>query len=306
MIQYMAEPLYISAYQNGTLQNKIDSLEEIISSCTLCPHRCKINRRKESSGYCNSSVMPIVSSYAVHQGEEPPITGYHGSGTIFFTNCNLNCIFCQNCDISQMHYGQEITYNRLSDMMIELQEQGCHNINFVSPTHMMYAIVKALPGAIEQGLRIPLVYNSGGYDSLETLKIAEDLFDIYLPDFKFMDEKLSYSLSNARYYSRYARMAIMEMYEQVGNLKMDNAGVAVKGLLVRHLILPGYIQNSKEVIKFLSGISKEIFVNVMDQYHPEYRATEDIHLTRPISRKEYEEVVQYAIELGMRNINRFD
>jgi putative pyruvate formate lyase activating enzyme len=170
----------------------------------------------------------------------------------------------------------------------------------------MYAIVKALPRAIEQGLNIPLVYNSGGYDSIETLKIAEDLFDIYLPDFKFMDEKLSYSLSNARYYSRFARIAIQEMYTQVGNLKMDDTGVALRGVLVRHLILPDYIRNSKEVIEFLAGISKEMYVNVMDQYHPEYRASEDIHLTRPISPEEYEEVVQYAIDLGMKNINRFD
>ena len=302
----MKYPSYIRAYKDGTLLQKINEVEKIVESCTLCPHACKINRRKEISGYCNSSIFPVISSFSPHMGEEPPITGYKGSGTIFFTHCNLNCIFCQNCDISQLGKGEEISYDELSDIMIQLQQLGCHNINFVSPTHMMLPIVKALPRAIENGLRIPLVYNSGGYDSLRTLEITEGLFDIYLPDFKFMDEKLSFSLSNARFYPKYAGMAIREMYRQVGILKTDNYGIAEKGLLIRHLVLPGYANNSKKVIEYLSGISVKLHINIMDQYHPEYRASENANLVRRITKEEISEVIEFAQSLGMENINKFE
>lgn len=296
-------PSYIELYKNGELEKRINKLFSFLASCKICPHHCKVDRFHSKDGYCSTGVLPIVASYNAHFGEEPPITGYHGSGTIFFSNCNLKCMFCQNCDISQLHHGREISYDDLSTIMIDLQNKGCHNINLVTPTHIIHAILNALPKAIEKGLKIPLVYNSGGYDSPEIISMLEGIIDIYMPDVKYMDEKLAYRLSKAKRYPQIAKMVIYEMYRQVGDLQTNELGIATKGLLIRHLILPGYICNSKGVMDFLKTVSPNLYVNIMDQYHPEYLALQDNNLTRRITLDEYNEVVEYAKNIGMQHIN---
>lgn len=295
-------PSYLELYESGRLKKVAEKLEEIATHCTLCPHECGIDRRNFRSGRCRSGLLPIVSSWNAHFGEEPQLVGRRGSGTIFFTNCNLACIFCQNYDISHLGDGREVSYRDLAMMMLSLQGRGCHNINFVTPTHMIYAIVKSLIIAIPLGLRLPLVYNSGGYDSVETLRIVRGIFDIYMPDFKYSDEKTALKLSGAENYPEIARKALTEMYEQVGDLKIDDSGVAYRGLLVRHLVLPNNLSGTSEVIDFLSGLSKKIFLNIMDQYRPVYRASEHPDLRRRVAFQEIDEAVRYARKKGMTRI----
>ncbi len=292
-------PSYIALNQSGELKKRIEEAAIICSKCSLCPHSCGVDRTICSDGYCNSSIKPVIASAGPHFGEEPPLVGVYGSGTIFFSNCNLQCIYCQNCDISQMQSGEEFTYEELASIMLNLQQQGCHNINLVTPTHMVYPILNALNLAIDRGLQIPIVYNSGGYDSIKTLKLLDGIVDIYMPDFKYFDEKTGYSLSNAKYYPQIAMMAITEMFRQVGELKVDENEIAYKGLIVRHLILPGYLEQSRKIIDFIAGLSKNIYFNIMNQYRPEYRAVENSNLTRQVSREEYEEILQYAATKGL-------
>jgi putative pyruvate formate lyase activating enzyme len=294
------EPSYKSIYQKGELDLRIKEIAKIYKQCTLCPHECKTDRSNDNSGNCGSGMLPVVSSASPHYGEEPPLVGYHGSGTIFFTNCNLHCIYCQNYDISQMHAGQEISYADLADIMIALQNRGCHNINFVTPTHMIYPILKALKIAIEKGLDIPLVYNSGGYDSVKTLRLLNGIIDIYMPDIKYFNEYTGSELSKAKSYPQMSQKAISEMHRQVGDLMLDENGIAYRGLLIRHLVLPSHTDESKEIVKFVLNLSENTYLNIMDQYRPEYRAFEDSTLTRRITSEEYREVVNYAKELGLK------
>jgi putative pyruvate formate lyase activating enzyme len=294
------QPSYIELHKTGELRKRIEEVEKICTKCSLCPHHCYIDRRTCSDGYCHSSLKLVIASAGPHFGEEPPLIGHHGSGTIFFTNCNLTCIYCQNCDISQLHNGKEITCDELASVMIDLQERGCHNINFVTPTHMVYPILKSLDIAVEKGLCVPIVYNSGGYDSIKTLKILDGIVDIYMPDFKYFDEETGFSLSNARYYPQIAGMAITEMFRQVGELKTDADGIAYRGLIVRHLLLPGYFDESRKIINFIAGLSNNIYLNIMDQYRPEYKAIENSNLTRRITREEYFEILAYAREQGFK------
>lgn len=297
------KPSYISLYENGVLEGRLEAIEELIAGCRLCPHQCGIDRRVSKSGNCQSGLLPIVSSWNPHFGEEAPLVGKRGSGTIFFTNCTLSCIFCQNYDISHLGYGKEISYNDLALMMISLQQRGCHNINFVTPTHMVYAIVKALILAVPLGLHLPLVYNSGGYDSAETLQLLNGIFDIYMPDFKYADASHGHELSGVEDYPDIARMAITEMHDQVGDLKLDEGGVAYKGLLVRHLVLPQNLAGTQQVIDFLCTISKLTYLNIMDQYHPVYRAAECPALKRRITVQEFDEAVLYAQRAGMTRLD---
>jgi putative pyruvate formate lyase activating enzyme len=225
--------------------------------------------------------------------------GRKGSGTIFFTNCNMSCIFCQNYDISQLGYGKEVTCRDLAGMMLSLQEQGCHNINFVTPTHMVHAIVEALLIAVPAGLHLPLVYNTGGYDSVSTLKILNGVFDIYMPDFKYADADTAYKLSGIKDYPAKAWSAISEMHQQVGDLKIDGSGVAQRGLLVRHLVLPNGLAGTHRVVDLLSGLSKNTYLNIMDQYRPEYRAHECPDLRRRATLQEFDEACRYARGAGM-------
>jgi putative pyruvate formate lyase activating enzyme len=245
----------------------------------------------------------MISSAGPHFGEEAPLVGRGGSGTIFFTNCNLGCIFCQNYDISHLGQGREVSYRELALTMLSLQERGCHNINFVTPTHMVHGIVKALVLAVPMGLQVPLVYNSGGYDSVETLKLLQGVFDIYMPDFKYWDEEISYNLSGVRNYPQVARDALREMFGQVGDLEIDKQGVARRGLLVRHLVLPQSLSGAKDIVDFLWGLSADTYLNLMDQYRPAYRAAECPALRRRTTLQEYDETVAYAKDKGIRRLD---
>ncbi len=297
-----SESFYLALFRSGTLERICNTLENRMRKCTLCPRACGVDRTKEKTGFCKSGVLPIVSSFNAHFGEEPPLVGHRGSGTIFFTNCNMACIFCQNYDISHLGSGEETTYEELALMMISLQNRGCHNINFVTPTHMVYAIVKALLAAIPAGLRLPLVYNTGGYDSVETLELLEGIFDIYMPDFKYWSPDAALKLSGVREYPETARNALREMHRQVGDLKIDDAGLAYRGLLVRHLVLPDDLAGTRGVIDFLCTLSRDTFVNIMDQYRPMHEAYEHPGLERRVTLQEIDEALRYARKSGLRRV----
>jgi putative pyruvate formate lyase activating enzyme len=297
-------PAYVATRDQGLLQEKIDQAYEILKACTLCPRSCGVDRLSEEKGICQTGQKAIVSSYNAHFGEEDPLVGQHGSGTIFFARCNLLCIFCQNFDISHGGEGLEFSSERLAKTMLYLQERGCHNINFVTPSHVVPQILAALDLAAEAGLRLPLVYNSGGYDRVETLAILEGVFDIYMPDFKFWDPKVAEALCDAPDYPEVAQEAFREMHRQVGDLVVDEKGIAQRGLLVRHLVLPEGLAGTREVMHFLATeISPNTYVNVMAQYRPCGRASEVPSLRRSISDEEYQDAVAMAHKEG---INRLD
>ncbi len=296
------EPSYIALFNAGVLEKIADTLENRMKKCILCPRACGVDRTRDKTGFCRSGMLPVVSSFNAHFGEEPPLVGTRGSGTIFFTNCNMACIFCQNYDISHSGSGKEVTYEELAMMMASLQNYGCHNINFVTPTHMVYAIVKALLVAIPAGLRVPLVYNTGGYDSVETLKLLDGVFDIYMPDFKYWDSNTAKKLSGVHNYPENARNALREMHRQVGDLKIEESGLAYRGLLLRHLVLPDNLSDTREVIDFLCTLSRDTFVNIMDQYRPTYRVREHPGLGRRVTLQEIDEALQYARKSGLRRV----
>ena len=288
-------PSYIALTQQGDLKKRVQALEDILKDCRLCPRECRTNRLEGELGYCKADSGLIVSSAFPHFGEESPLVGVHGSGTIFLTHCNLRCIFCQNYDISHLGRGERITSSDMARMMIRLQELGCHNINFVTPTHYVPQIVASLPEAIEHGLRIPLVYNCSGYESLEVIQLLEGIVDIYMPDAKFMDEKYSKEYCNAPDYPGVLKKVLKEMHRQVGDLKTDSHGIAEKGLLIRHLVMPGGVASSEAVLRFIAEeISVHTYVNIMDQYRPEYHACEHVPINRRITHKEYLEATQLA------------
>jgi len=298
----MVKPSYEELFQSGKLEQIASQLENKARECTLCPRRCGVDRSMKKDGNCRSGLLPIVSSWSAHFGEEPPLVGRRGSGTIFFTNCNMACIFCQNYDISHLGYGNEVSYRDLALMMISLKEKGCHNINFVTPTHMVHAIVKALLIAVPLGLDIPLVYNSGGYDSVGTLRMLDGVFDIYMPDLKYSDNGIAHTLSGVNNYSDTARGAVREMHRQVGDLRIDGTGIAYRGLLVRHLVLPDERAGTTEVVDFLCGLSRHTYLNIMDQYRPVYKARECPEICRRVTLKEIDDAVGYARKRGMTRV----
>lgn len=298
------EPAYLETHRQGLLQQKIQAASEILSQCHLCPHNCLVDRHHGERGLCRTGDRAIVSSYGPHFGEEDPLVGEHGSGTIFFTHCNLYCIFCQNYEISHGGEGEEISAADLAAMMLFLQKKGCHNINFVTPSHQVAQILEALPQAIEGGLRVPLVYNTGGYDALETLQLLDGVIDIYMPDFKFWDPEVAVELCEAPDYPEIARQALKEMHRQVGDLVVNNAGVARRGLLVRHLVLPDNLAGTREVMEFLAReISPHTYVNVMGQYRPCGRASEHPSLRNFLSSREHEEAQKLAREAGLTRLD---
>jgi putative pyruvate formate lyase activating enzyme len=271
----------------------------------VCPRQCHINRLADKKGKCNTGRLAVVSSYAPHFGEETPLVGKHGSGTIFFTNCNLKCLFCQNYTISQLGDGTAVTKEELARMMLSLQTRGCHNINFVSPTHVVPQMLEALEIAINLGLKLPLVYNSGGYDSMETLKILDGIIDIYMPDMKYSDEKIAEELSGIKNYPSVNRAALKEMHHQVGDLQMDEDGIAMRGLLIRHLVLPHGLAGTKETTAFIAEeLSRNSYINIMAQYHPCHKAFETPQLTRPLSRQEFLEAIELAQEAGLNRLDK--
>ena len=302
----MPHPSYIKLYETGELQKRIDALNVILEDCHLCPRNCRVNRIQGEKGVCKVGSLPMVSSFHAHFGEEKPLVGYYGSGTIFLTYCNLKCLFCQNYDISHLGEGREVSLKELGDMMISLMRQGCHNINFVTPTHQTAQIVSALPYAIERGLEIPLVYNCGGYESLETIKLLDGIFDIYMPDFKYGSNESAKKLSAAPDYVEITKVAIKEMHRQVGDLVIDRRGIAQKGLLIRHLVLPEGLAGTREVIRFIAKeISPNSYVNIMDQYRPCYKAFEHPPMDRRITSEEFEEAVRIAREEGLERLDGF-
>lgn len=285
------------------LSAKIKEAEAILKNCELCPRKCHVDRTAGERGFCRTGDKPFISSWGPHYGEERPLVGRHGSGTIFFANCNLGCIFCQNYSISHLGEGHEISFENLASSMLELQSSGCHNINLVTPTHQVPMILRSLEIAKEKGLVIPIVYNCGGYESLEVIKLLEGVIDIYMPDFKYSDPEMSMKYSDAKDYPEVAKSVIKEMHRQVGDLVIEN-GIAKKGLLVRHLVLPEGIAGTKEVVSFISEeISKDTYINIMDQYHPCFKAFDHPPLNRRITDKEYKEAIQLAIKAGIKRID---
>jgi len=296
---------YLELYRSGELAKRVESARALLQNCQVCPHHCAVNRLIGETGKCHTPYLTAVSSYGPHFGEEAPLVGKHGSGTIFFTNCNLKCIFCQNYHISQLGDGAELNRQELAKTMLSLQAKGCHNINLVSPTHVVPQILEALEVAIKLGLRLPLVYNSGGYDSVETLKILNGVVDIYMPDMKYSDEKIAEELSGIKDYPSVNRSAIQEMHRQVGDLQIDEDGVASRGLLIRHLVLPHRLAGTKETVNFIAEeISQNSYVNIMVQYHPCYKAFQIPRLARPLLHQEFLEAVELAHKAGLNRLDK--
>lgn len=300
-------PAYAQTYETGLLSEIVQKALQKLEACSVCPRECGVDRTRDELGFCEAGYLPEVSSYSPHFGEESPLVGKHGSGTIFLTHCNLGCLFCQNYSISHLGNGSRVSVRQLAEMMIGLQKRGCHNINFVSPTHYVPQILKALPIAIEMGLSIPLVYNTGGYDSVKTLELLDGIFDIYMPDIKYSREIISQKYSQARDYPQVARRALKEMHRQVGDLRTDGEGIALRGLLVRHLVLPEGLAGTKAVMRFLAEeISKNTYVNIMDQYHPCGDIPHDSALHRRITAEEYNQAINIADEEGITRLDKRD
>ncbi len=299
MEQVSFEPSYIRLYEIGELKKRVEKAVSMLSDCNVCPHNCKVNRLEEQKGFCKTGRNVYVASFFPHKGEEFPIRGYNGSGTIFFSYCNMGCVYCQNYDISQMGEGIEVTPEKLASIMIDLQKYGCHNINWVTPSHIVPQILESLYIAVKKGLKIPIVYNTSSYDSLESLKLLDGVVDIYLADLKYLSNIYGKKYSKVRNYSDVAKESIKEMYKQVGDLKVDENGIAYRGLLVRHLVLPNDISTTYRVLKFLKSISPNIYVNVMSQYHPYFKAFDYPELSRMIDSEEYLKSLNYAEKLGL-------
>lgn len=274
----------------------------MLDSCTLCPHNCKVNRLEGKKGRCKCDNTLKIALASLHMFEEPCISGTNGSGTVFFTNCNLNCIYCQNYEISQGGKGKEITIQTLADIFIKQQEKGANNINLVTPTMYVYQIIEAIKLARKNGLKIPIIYNSNGYENIETIKMLNGYIDVYLPDLKYYTNELSKKYSNVDNYFEVATNAIKEMYSQVGNAVFDDNGIIQKGVIIRHLVLPNHIQNTKNILKWINeNMPKDIYVSVMAQYFPTYKAKSDSLINRKLNKKEYKEVFNYLYSLDLQN-----
>lgn len=297
-------PSYLRALEDGKLRKKAEQALARLKACDLCPRRCGVDRLSGERGFCRTGRHAVVSSYGPHFGEEDPLVGTRGSGTVFFTHCNLQCCFCQNYEISQGGAGEEIGVGRLAEILLDLQRQGCHNINLVSPTHVVAQVLEALCLAAEAGLRVPIVYNTGGYDLPETLGLLDGIVDIYMPDYKFTRPDVADSLAAARDYPDVVRSALREMHRQVGDLTVDGSGIAYRGLLVRHLVLPNGLAGTKEAMCWIARhLSRETYVNVMDQYRPCGRASQVPDLCRRITPEEYAEALRAARTCGLHRLD---
>jgi putative pyruvate formate lyase activating enzyme len=298
------EPVYLALSRSGELKRRVQAAYERMHACDLCGRECRVDRY-EQPGTCRTGTRAVVSSFGPHSGEEDPLRGYRGSGTIFFAWCNLNCQYCQNYDISQLGRGEDTEPEDIASMMLALQAQGCHNINFVSPTHAAAPILAAVLIAVEAGLRLPLVWNTGGYDSLELLRLLDGVVDIYMPDMKYADEEVAYKYSRIRNYPAVNQTAVKEMHRQVGDLALDENGIALRGLLVRHLVLPEGMAGTSEIGRFLAReVSGDTYINVMDQYRPCYKAPELPPLDRRITPEEYQQALQQARGAGLHRFDR--
>ena len=302
----MSEPSYLAAWENGTLKNRIRQGMAALTHCSLCPRRCKVDRTQDETGYCQTGRLAKVASFNAHFGEEAPLVGENGSGTIFFSHCNLLCNFCQNFEISHHGEGQPVSDEILAQIMLQLQHRGCHNINFVTPSHVVPQILNAVGIASEKGLRLPLIFNTGGYDSVATLKLLEGIVDIYMPDFKFWDPAVARMTCNAEDYPEIARKALTEMHRQVGDLCIDDkSGLAYKGLLVRHLVLPEGLAGTAQVMHFIARtLSRNTYVNVMDQYRPCGKAATVPSLATTLSTDAYTQAVAEAKAAGITRLDQ--
>ena len=277
-------------------------MKKYLEKCEICPHKCKVNRIKGYIGRCKSKDTIKIALVSIHNFEEPCISGKNGSGTVFFSNCNMNCIYCQNYEISQLGKGKEITIDRLADIFISQQEKGVENINLVTPTSYIIQIIEAIKIAKSNGLNIPIVYNSNGYENVESIKLLDGYIDIYLPDLKYSDNLLAKKYSNINNYFQIATDAIKEMYKQVGKPSFDKNGIMQKGVIVRHLVLPNHITNSKNVLKWINNnMPKDIFVSIMAQYFPTYKAKTSDEINRKLTKREYKEIENYLYSLNIEN-----
>ena len=274
----------------------------MLESCSICPHNCKVNRLIGNKGRCKCDEKIKIALSSLHMFEEPCISGTNGSGTVFFSNCNLNCIYCQNYEISQLGKGKEVTIEKLAGIFIQQQEKGANNINLVTPTMYVFQIIEAIKISRKNGLKIPIIYNTNSYENIDTIKMLNGYIDVYLPDLKYYTNELSKKYSNVNNYFEYATSAIKEMYNQVGNAVFDDNGLIKKGIIIRHLVLPNHIQNTKNILKWISNnLPNDIYVSVMAQYFPTYKAKEDNLINRKLTNKEYKDVLNYLYSLDLKN-----
>ncbi|MBI9090335.1 MAG: radical SAM protein [Desulfobacterium sp.] len=293
-------PNYVKARKSGTLATKITRAKQRLEACTLCPRQCGVNRLKGETGVCNTGAKGLVSGFSPHFGEEPFFVGDNGSGAIFITFCNLGCRFCQNFAISHKGEGRKTTPEKLAAMMLALERAGCHNINLVTPTHVVPWILEALDIAAAKGLYLPLIYNSSGYDSVETLKLLDGVVDIYLPDFKFWEKEPARRFCNAPDYPEIAQLALKEMHNQVGDLKISPMGTAISGMALRHLVLPFDLAGTEKVMGFIRDhVSPNMAVNIMSQYRPCFCARQFPELSRAITTEEFRRAVKIASDMGL-------
>lgn len=300
------EPAYLRLYETGQLKQRVERALESLRCCMVCPRNCKVDRLADKFAVCKTGRYAVVSSFFPHFGEEDCLRGWKGSGTIFFSGCNLRCVFCQNFDISWQLQGRPAPPRELSTMMLELQARGCHNINFVTPEHVVPQIIEALPFAIEDGLRLPIVYNTSAYDSMESLHLMDGIVDIYMPDFKYWDSGMARKYSKAPDYPEVARRTIKEMYRQVGDLILDEEGLAKHGLIIRHLVMPENIAGTREVMRWIAQeLSPTTYVNVMAQYYPagKVSAREYPEINRRVKPSEYEQALDEAWRVGLKRLD---
>ena len=295
---------YCALLATGRLAERVAQAQERLRRCHVCPRHCAIDRLEGDLGFCLVGATPFVSSHGPHHGEEAPLRGWKGSGTIFFASCNLRCVYCQNYEISQLREGKDVSAEELADMMLGLQEQGCHNINLVTPSHQVPQILEGLWLAAQRGLHIPLVYNTSSYDDLETLRLLDGIVDIYLPDFKYADAEAGLKYSKVPGYPDIAKLAIKEMHRQTGDLVIDERGLAVRGVLVRHLVLPGGLAGTEAIMCFLADkVSKDTYVNIMDQYRPCWKSFKYPPLNRGITKEEFDAAVEAAKAAGLHRLH---
>lgn len=298
-------PSYLNL-EDSEIDKKVKTALKMTEPCRVCPRSCGINRSKKEKGFCNLGTRPMISSFSPHFGEEKCLVGIHGSGTVFFTYCNLRCVYCQNYEISQLGMGREVENDDLAEAMLKLQNFGCHNINLVTPTPQVPQILASLQIAISKGLKLPLVYNTGAYDSLDMIKLLDGIVDIYMPDFKYSDPKIAHEYSSVPKYPEIAKKAIREMYRQVGDLFIEKSGIARRGLLVRHLVLPGGLAGTEKIMEFLAKeVSNNTFVNIMNQYRPHFKAQKLPSLNRSITSQEYFDAREAARKVGLKRIYPF-
>jgi len=301
LISKLKHPRYLNIKEEE-FDRRIEKAYKLLSPCEVCPRKCGVNRLEREKGFCRSDEEVIISSYNTHFGEEPPLVGYFGSGTIFFTNCNLKCVYCQNYPISQLGNGNKVSLSELAKIMLALKKKKCHNINLVTPTHFVPQILRSLKSAIKMGLSLPIIYNSSGYDSVNALKLLDGVVDIYLPDARYSDNEIARKYSAAPNYFEIMKKALREMYRQVGNLTVDKTGVAHSGMIVRHLVLPEGLSGTKKIMHFIAReISPHTYISLMAQYFPAYQAGQFPPLSRRIDREEYKEALQALKEEGLEN-----